>query len=437
MRKKLFANWGIKLISLLAAFGLWFTVVYFEDPPGKETFTNIPVQFVNTEILTDQGLVYEVLDNTDVVKRVTVTGPGTVLADMTADSIIATADFSEKNMSDVIQIKFTAVNQYSGVISEITPSEDSTQLKLFVEEKISRSVPLNVKIVGDVAEGCQLGTAKTDQNRVTVTGGKSKVEQVSYAAAVVDVTGADMDISTTEIIRLYDKDDNLLDTNLVQKNINSTRTSVAVLATKTVPVEFEITGNVAEGYLLTGAVEQNLDSLLIAGYETVLSGIESIRLPEDLLDVTGLTEDLAVSVNLRNYLPSGVQIAKEGGDGNLEITVRIEPEITLDLKLISENISFVGLPEGVAAVIEEPYTVYDVQAAGLQENISRISEPDLRGNINVAAWMEEQEISTENAGSLIGRHYYLPVDLLLPEGVTVTADVEARVTFRAAESTVQ
>ena len=32
MRTKLLANWGIKLISLLAAFALWFVVIYIDDP---------------------------------------------------------------------------------------------------------------------------------------------------------------------------------------------------------------------------------------------------------------------------------------------------------------------------------------------------------------------------------------------------------------------
>ena len=38
MRKKLFTNWGIKLISLLIAFGLWFAVVYIDDPVEEVTF---------------------------------------------------------------------------------------------------------------------------------------------------------------------------------------------------------------------------------------------------------------------------------------------------------------------------------------------------------------------------------------------------------------
>ncbi len=422
MRKKLFANWGIKLISLLAAFGLWFAVIYIDDPPEEETFTNIPVQFLNTELITDQGMVYEVLNHTDVVRQVTVKGPKTVLGEVNKDSIIATADFAEKNMADVIDIELSIVNEYESALEVNAVGE--AQLKLFVEEKISKSIPLSVNIIGDVAAEHQLGSARTDQNRITITGGKSKVGMVSYAAVNVDVTGSDMDISTTEVIRLYDKDHNLLDTSLVQKNINSTKTTVTVLATKTVPVEFEVTGQPAEGYLFTGEAFCDVQEVKIAGSDAALYGVNSIRIPAEDLDMTGLSEKMVKQINLRNYLPTGVQIAKDGGNGAAQITAYIEPEISLDLKVSSDNINFVNVPEGWKAEIEEPYLVYDLRVSGIKSKLSSIREGDLRGTVNVQVWMEEQELE-----ELVSESYYIPVEMSLPDGVHVSVPVEARVTF--------
>lgn len=427
MRKKLFANWSIKLISLLAAFGLWFTVIYIDDPPEEETFTNIPVQFVNTELLTDQGLVYEVLDNTDIVKQVTVKGPKTVLGEVNKDSIIATADFSEKNMSDVIDIELSLMTQYESAL-EIS-AIGGAQLKLFVEEKISKSVPVNVNIIGEVAAEHQIGSAKTDQNRITITGGKSKVEMVSYAAVNIDVTDSDTDISTTEVIRLYDKDNMLLDTNLVQKNISSTKTTVTILATKTVPVEFEVSGEVAEGYLFTGEVVCDVESVKLAGTDAALSGVNSVNIPAEVLDMTGLSENLVKQVNLKSYLPSNIQIAKDGGNGVAHITAYIEPEVSLDLKVKSDNIAIINLPEGWKAEIEEPYLIYDLRVEGLDRNVSSIVEDVLRGTVDVQAWMEKQELE-----KLLPDSYYIPVEMILPDGVNVSVPVEARVTFSVLES---
>ena len=62
MKKKLLSNWPLKIASLLFAFCLWLIVINVEDPTNTQTFTNVSVKFENTEILTEQNLIYEVLE---------------------------------------------------------------------------------------------------------------------------------------------------------------------------------------------------------------------------------------------------------------------------------------------------------------------------------------------------------------------------------------
>ena len=57
-----------------------------------------------------------------------------------------------------------------------------------MEEKNTANVPVKVVTKGEVADGYQLGTAKTEQNRITITGGKSKVEQVSFCSLPTKTT---------------------------------------------------------------------------------------------------------------------------------------------------------------------------------------------------------------------------------------------------------
>lgn len=429
MKKKLFANLGIKLLSLLIAFGLWIAVVYFTDPQGDETFSNVQVKFENTELLTDQGLVYEVLDNTDIVRRVTVSGPEAVLNEMRAAGnsvIIATADFTDKNMSDVIEIKFDVDPLYASSIKEIKAS--SNQLKLFVEEKKSKSVSLRINCTGqdELAEDHQLTSYKADMNRITVTGGKSKVDMVAYAAVTVDVTGSDSDISTTETIRLYDENDNQLDTSLIQMNSTSTKVNVTIQATKTVPVEFSVSGEVRDGYRLTGVTESSLETIKVAGSDAVLANLTSIVIPAEELDVTDLTEDLVKEINLKSYLPNGVAIANDVTDWTTRVTVAIEREVEKSFKMRAGNITIANVPEGVTYETAASYEVYDVPVAGLNGEISLIEESALKGTVDVAKWMEEENMEALNPGT-----YYIPADITLPEGVELTAPVEVRVTFTA------
>ena len=428
MRKKLFTNWGIKLISLLIAFGLWFAVVYIDDPVEEVTFVNIPVQFVNTELLTDQNLVYEVLDSTDVVKKVTVKGPKTVVSDMRSEgknSIMAVADFANKNMSDIIEIEFTAVTEFASAITDIIPTEGSGELKLYVEEKNTANVPVKVVTKGEVADGYQLGTVKTEQNRITITGGKSKVEQVSYAAVTVDVSGSSSDISTSEVIQLYDKDGNQLDSGLVQKNADRTLANVTVLATKTVPVIFETMGEVQDGYRMIGEVESSIHEIKIAGSESLLNSVNNIVVPAAVLDVTGLTEDYTAEINLRSYLPVGVQIARDVTDTTAKVKITVEQELERTLKMTSGNVKVINVPKDIMYETAQSHEIYDVAVVGLERDLDSIDEAALKAVVDVGAWLEAQDIDNDTLDGT----YYIPAEVELPEGVFTTQPVEIRISF--------
>lgn len=428
MRKKLFTNWGIKLISLLIAFGLWFAVVYIDDPVEEVTFVNIPVQFLNTELLTDQNLVYEVLDSTDVVKKVTVKGPKTVVSDMRSEgknSIMAVADFANKNMSDIIEIEFTAVTEFASAITDIIPTEGSGELKLYVEEKNTANVPVKVVTKGEVADGYQLGTAKTEQNRITITGGKSKVEQVSYAAVTVDVSGSSSDISTSEVIQLYDKDGNQLDSGLVQKNADRTLANVTVLATKTVPVIFETMGEVQTGYRMIGEVESSIHEIKIAGSESLLNSVNNIVVPAAVLDVTGLTEDYTAEINLRSYLPVGVQIARDVTDTTAKVKITVEQELERTLKMTSGNVKVINVPKDIMYETAQSHEIYDVAVVGLERDLDSIDEAALKAVVDVGAWLEAQDIDNDTLDGT----YYIPAEVELPEGVFTTQPVEIRISF--------
>ena len=74
MKNKLTHNIGLKLASVFFAVILWLVVTSVNNPTVSEPYYNIPVKLVNTELITDSGQVYEVLDGTDVISKVTVRG---------------------------------------------------------------------------------------------------------------------------------------------------------------------------------------------------------------------------------------------------------------------------------------------------------------------------------------------------------------------------
>ena len=67
MKKLLTNNLGLKLLSIVAAAMLWLVVLYIEDPVMYADFSPIQVTILNENVITDQGKVYQIEDNSDVI----------------------------------------------------------------------------------------------------------------------------------------------------------------------------------------------------------------------------------------------------------------------------------------------------------------------------------------------------------------------------------
>ena len=96
MKKLLTNNLGLKLLSIVAAAMLWLVVLYIEDPVMYADFSPIQVTILNENVITDQGKVYQIEDNSDVIS-VRVRAHRSVLEKLSTDDFTATADM-EKNL---------------------------------------------------------------------------------------------------------------------------------------------------------------------------------------------------------------------------------------------------------------------------------------------------------------------------------------------------
>lgn len=426
MKKLLTRNLGLKLASLLLAFVLWFLVAQIYDPKDTVTFNNIQVRLINTELLDEEGKVYEVLDNSNLV-RVTVTGPQSIVkSELRRSDIVAEADMSKLTDINTIAITYYCENISNDSV-EIKGNHDSVRLN--VEDKISKWIKLESNTIGDVASGYMIGNVTLDQTNIEVTGPKSAISQVDHAGVDINVTDSTTSLSANVDIKLYDADDNELVLESVKKNVDSAYMTVEVLATKEVPVEIEYMGVPEDGYMATGEVESSVPTVRIAGTVSTLVGISAITVPEDRMNITGQSDNLVDIINLKEYLPANVRLADKSFDGKITATVYIEPIVSKDLTVAAENISVTGVPDGMEAEITSTAEEYNITVSGLSRDVSILHDSSVTGILNLTQWMEDNGVEELTPGT-----YTIPVTFNLAEDITVVPDINIHIRLKNADT---
>ena len=426
MKKALTRNLDLKLASLVLAFVLWFLVAQIYDPKDTVTFNNIQVRLINTELLDEEGKVYEVLDNSNLV-RVTVTGPQSIVkSELRRSDIVAEADMSKLTDINTIAITYYCENVSNDSV-EIKGNHDSVRLN--VEDKTSKWIKLESNTIGEVASGYLIGNVTLDQTNIEVTGPKSAISQVDHAGVDINVTDSTSSLSANVDIKLYDADDNELTLESVKKNVNSAHMTVEVLATKEVPVEIEYMGVPEDGYMATGEVESSVPTVRIAGTASALVGISAITVPEDRMNITGQSSDLVDIINLKEYLPSNVRLANKSFDGKITATVYIEPIDTKDLTIPADNISITGVPDGMEAEVTSTAEEYNITVSGLTRNVSILRDSSVTGVLDLNRWMEDNGLEELTPGN-----YTIPVTFNLSEDITVDTDVNIHIRLKNADS---
>ncbi|MGN0412234.1 MAG: YbbR-like domain-containing protein [Lachnospiraceae bacterium] len=386
-------NWGLKVASFIFAVALWLVVVNVNDPTIRYSWSNIPVTIENGDMITSQGMIYEVLDGTDVVSKVTIQAPKSVIQNIDKSDIIATADMSKLNSVNTISIDFS-VSRYSSQISSIRGSIDS--VKVNIENMKSKSMVLQTSVEGEAPDGYMVGNVSTDQNLIRISGPESLVDQIESAGIKVDMStlsGFTSDITASSQVHLYNGDGDEITGRNLEKRPENVLITIEILSKKTVPITFTTDTVPAEGYGLTGEITSSLNYVEIAGRKSVLNNIGEIQIPAEVLDVTGATEDFETYVNIKDYLPENTRVADSSFDGKAHVVVGIERETTEEYELDGEKIRITNVPEGYRCEIENAPETYTVSITGIHSVVSGLNARNLEATVDVAGWVQQQEMT--------------------------------------------
>lgn len=408
MKKKLTNNIGLKILSVIFAFFLWIVVVSVDDPVTTKPFSSIPVELTNTQAITSQGSVYEVLDNTDVIS-VTVTAKRSVLDSLSRDNFKATADMTRME-GDLVPIEVKAT-RYADRIENITLR--TKNVKVSIEGLLEKQLNIAVRTSGEISDGCVIGSKYTDKNVVKISGPESIVALIDSAAVTVDVSGMTTDISTAESIVLYDADNHVISQEELTLNRSSVNVTVEIWRTKELPVSFGYTGTPAAGYGTTGLVTSSLSTVTVAGKQSVLDAASNIAIPSSVVDITDARASVEVQVDVSRYLPEGLVMASQDAQTTTVVTVIIQELSTKKVEVPTANITVANVPEGMEASIGGVGEVVAVSVRGLGEGYDTINPAEILGvvDLNTVELPEEAETLPEGV-------YDAKVTFTYPAGIS-------------------
>ncbi|MBQ8596906.1 MAG: hypothetical protein IJ409_03870 [Lachnospiraceae bacterium] len=414
MKNKSTSNFGLKLASVLGAVLLWLVVTSIDNPVKSQSYYNIPVKLLNTALITDSGQVYEVLENSDVIPKVTIRAPHSVLSSISASNIIATADVSKLSSLDTITINLTT-DVYTNDIASITGSTDT--VKLNIENKRSKALSLKANVTGEVAEGYIVGDVTTDQNLVRITGPESVIGQVAKASVDVDVTGFTSDINTNMEVKLYDAEGHIVSNENLTQNIKNVGVKVSIWQTAEIPVTFDYTGYADAGYAATGQIEATASTVIVAGKSSALKNITEIEVPAEAIDITDATENYVKEIDIRSYLPDNVFLA-DSSQAKIGVTVFVEEKVSKRLELRGETVSITNLPEGYDASITGLEETFIIEVVGLSQDLAAVQAANITGRVDILEWAASQGMEEPVEG-----FYTVEVDFGLPDDVDLADPV--------------
>jgi len=168
LRRILFEDWSLKLLSLAIAIVLWLVVTGQNEPVTAHV--NVQLNFIRPQML-------EISNEPPRTVDVMLTGSRNKLDDLTALDLVATVDISDQRAGErVLRLADKAqISLPQGVkVDGFQPSAIPIRLEPIIE----RQITIEPKLEGKPEEGYEIYAVRPNKGSVTVRGPESRVNAI-------------------------------------------------------------------------------------------------------------------------------------------------------------------------------------------------------------------------------------------------------------------
>lgn len=376
MKEKLINNLGLKILSIFLAFFVWLVVVNVSNPEVNRS-KEVALDIENEAVLTAAQRTYEIIGKNTVTVSYDVRTRDEYK--VRATDFRAYVDLAELyDVTGSVQVKIEVLNNREIIANaEAKPGV----IRVVTEELQSKQFELVVSTPGETEDGYALNGVTLSPAYVVVEGPVSQVGLISYVGVVIDINGLNADSEGVVTPIFYDANGNeLSDRDRLRLNSPEIHYKLVINKVKQLPLDFEVSGTVAPGYQYTG-VECSESNVAVIGLKSSLAALNKITIPASELNLNGATTDKLVSVDLRNHLPPGVELA-ESESPIVEVRLRVERLVDRTITLTEGEILRENETEGMRYRLT-PNRI-EVKIRGLREDLESLSASDLKATLNLA-----------------------------------------------------
>lgn len=416
------------VLAVILAVGLWFYVSIVRGEPSKQPIRGIPVTFVGTDVLQENGLM---LVGEVPTVDLEVQADVTTLAQLTNKSITLRVDVS----------RITGATEYSMSYDIVPPtgvSESSFTVLSHEPANVTFTVAkydtVEVPVRGVLAEGSSIAEGfvsrgfQFSEETVQVSGQAELVAQVKSALVTLSGENLSETVQENKSYQLMGADNQLLEGLEVTCFPETVDVTYEIWQEVEVPLKVNVeSGGGAKAslelsYGANGTGENNNVSFFDVDPKSVVVQGR----PEDVASLKDLT---VATINLADVdgtqiitrdipLAEGLEIA--GGVSTVTITITVDGLEKQSFDVSRDALTLLNVPEGFVADIRT--TSLSVTLRGTAQTLEEVSPDNIRGTVDLS--------NVEKASG----QYLVPVQVQFDgvEGVGVlNADYQVTVRLRS------
>ena len=346
-------NLSTILLAFLLAVVVWISAVLTADPNEERIFLrNLSVVGQPTDLMQMTDLPTQV--------RVTLKAPRSILTRLNNNPALIQTWLDLSGLESGIYQAPVAVRVDDSPVRVLQVEPE--QVELILEKQISRTLPVQLEIIGEPPIGYRKTTPSATPNEVTLTGSESQVNLVESVIARLDISGLSETIHTNIPITALDGSGNTVtDVTISPRSISVNQPINLLGGFRSVVVKVVTEGQLAAGYRLTNISVSPPTVTVFSSDPQLVADLPGF-VETSSLTLDSVSDDLEVRMELN--LPEGIDLVGEGSvlvqigvaaiEGSVTVSVPIEP--------LGQTPNFAALisPQLVDLIVSGPIPVLDL-----------------------------------------------------------------------------